>query len=96
MDIKHTSQAVNDLFHKGAANKNVVNSFSFDFAKTTSVRANPTPLVQVIPSIYFPIDSQPNKALQFLWYIEAPNPQEKPILYQRQVLRYYELVIFFG
>ena len=79
MDIKHTSQAVYDLFHKGAANKNVINSFSLVFTETTSIRANPTPLVQVIPGFYFPINNQPSKALQFLWDVEAPNHWENTI-----------------
>ena len=79
MDIKHTSQAMNDLFHKGAANKNMINCFSLNFTKTTSVRAEPTPLVQVIPSAYFPINSQPSKAFQFLWDVEAPNHREDTI-----------------
>ena len=96
MDIKHTSQAVNDLLHKGADNKDVVNSFNFNFVETTSVRADPTPLVQVIPSIDFPINSQSDEALQFLRYIESPNPWENTIFYQRQMLRHYELVSFFG
>ena len=81
MDIKHTFQAMNHLLHKGVANNNMVNNFSFYFAETTSVRADPTPLMQVIPSIDFPINSQPNEALQFLRYIESPNLLEKTIFY---------------
>ena len=95
MNTKQNPQAMNDLLHKRASNKDVFNRFLIQITETTSIGSNPTPLNQVIPSVDFVLNSQPNETLQFLRNVETPDLWEKIITNRLQMLRNDQLIGFF-
>ena len=77
MYIKYPAKANDNFFSKNTINKQMIDRFFFEFVETSSIRAMPSLLTQVVLGIYFPFYSQPNKFFYFLRKVKLPNLSEK-------------------
>ena len=76
MYTKYPTKANDKFFSKNTINKQMIEQFRFEFAETTSIRAMPSLLNQVVPSIYFSLYSHPNETFNFLRNVVVPNLSE--------------------